>query len=81
MALSRFTDLILRRETFWVAVALFIIGSVVPGFFLIRITEIGLGINLGVLGGLLIMARILLSIVVIVYENGRYGYAEALAES
>lgn len=82
MALSRFTDLILRRETFWVAVALWFAGSVVPETIWIGTSEFGFELGLIRLGSLLIAALVFVSMAVILrtaYEGWRYGYAEGLA--
>lgn len=84
MSFSRLTDLILRRETFWVALALFVIGSVVPKTIWIGTSEVEIARVITGLGSLLITTLIFVSMAVILrtaYEAWRYGYAEALAES
>lgn len=81
MVLSTLTALLLRDEAFWIAFALWFAGTLTSETVLISIAELDLGFSLAVLGGLLFMIRILVAIIVILYNNVRYGYEEALTGS
>lgn len=83
MVLSRFTELILHPKAFWVAMALFVAGSVVPETIRIGTTEVGIARGLTGLGSLLITTLVFVSMTVILrtaYEGWRYGYAEGRIE-
>ncbi|MFC6961842.1 hypothetical protein [Halocatena marina] len=81
MVLSTLTTLLLRDEAFWIAFALWFAGTLTSEIVLIRIIELDFVVNLVVLGSLLFLIRILVAIIVILYNNVRYGYEEALTGS
>jgi hypothetical protein len=75
------TSTLLRSELFWIALALFFGGLLVPKT--VYIGALGLRTVISALGGLLITAQIVVSIIVILrasYEGWRYGYVEGLVK-
>jgi hypothetical protein len=81
MVAATLTSQLLRKELFWVALALFFGGTLVPDTVYVGTLELGTVVS--ALGGLLITAQIIVSIIVILrasYEGWRYGYAEGLVK-
>jgi hypothetical protein len=82
MVAATLTSHLLRKETFWIALALLFGGSLVP-----RTVSVGsfeLAAVIYTLGSLLIAAQIIVSIIVILrtsYEGWRYGYVEGQIEN
>ncbi|UPM44492.1 hypothetical protein [Halocatena salina] len=85
MVLKRWTSVLLHNLIFWVALALFGGGLLVPESVVIRTGGLSVGIvpeavsvaMIGVrFGGLLIVGRIVVSILLLMYREGRYGYAK-----
>jgi hypothetical protein len=80
MVAATLTSQLLRKELFWVALALFFGGTLMP-----KTVYIGAEPRtvIAALGGLLITSQIIISIIVILrasYEGWRYGYAEGLVK-
>ena len=82
MVAATLTSQLLRKELFWIALALLFGGAFLPKTVSIGNPELGTVIY--ALGGLLIAVQIVTSIIVILrtsYEGWRYGYVEGQIEN